>query len=754
LSICIFPLLASDTASAGALTEWIDPVTGHRIIRLSADEGGSSLYFHQNSYTPKGDGLVFNTKAGIAAIDLTRLGKEPVKTEIVVPGARAIAVAWRTPDVYYFKSGALYATNLHTKATRKVSEGRAAVVNADETLVVGTVYDPDAPAKVKELRLPMLVTADLAPRDEPPGRLKPGGRSLALLVTDVKAGTTRKIHYSTEWLNHLQASPADPHRLLFCHEGAWHQVDRVWTIRTDGKELRLMHQRTMRYEIAGHEFFSHDGKWVWYDLQTPRSKEFWLTGVNIDTGERIRYPITRANWSVHYNISRDGKLFAGDGGGPDSVANLTPLPQRKRLDPPGNGQGIFLFTPTGDTMETINVGGEPVKIGKLAIRKLADLSKHDYRLEPNVTITPDNKWVVFRSNMHGRTHVYAVEVAKSDRGQRGVAAEGTKPLAVTAPPESFFAKVRERDRDAARKFYRKYIDVQGMPVVSSAEVADEALRRTHEIVTRMLAGRPDILKAMADHGTRLIIIGKDQVYTDMPEYRNTFNPKFMNERVRGTGGLGVTSFGEENLLNLAGDRYDDESIAVHEFCHTIDAALRQIDPSWRKRLADTYRAAMNRGLWKDVYTASNPAEYWAEICQSYFNCNRVNNWNHNAIGTREQLKQYDPEGYDLVRTTFKLTPANDWRYRPLRTQPSVISPPATFKIDPYYTKFTYAREFPVLGSKQVSDAALLRANDIIRKMFAYRHDVLKAMIADGVRLVVLGRREKLSDLPELGTAKK
>ena len=38
-------------------------------------------------------------------------------------------------------------------------------------------------------------------------------------------------------------------------------------------------------------------------------------------------------------------------------------------------------------------------------------------------------------------------------------------------------------------------------------------------------------------------------------------------------------------------------------------------------------------------------------------------------------------------------------------------------------------------------------------MFAYRHDILKAMIADGVRLVVLGRDEKLSDLPEFKESK-
>jgi hypothetical protein len=292
-----------------------------------------------------------------------------------------------------------------------------------------------------------------------------------------------------------------------------------------------------------------------------------------------------------------------------------------------------------------------------------------------------------------------------------------------------------------------------LSVAASAEVADEALQRTHYLVSHLLAGRPDILQAMVKNGTRLIIIGKDQVYTDMPEYRNSPNPAYLNERVRGTGGLAVTSFGEENLLNLPLDRYDDESIAVHEFCHTIDAALGRIDPSWRDRLRETYRHALSRGLWKNAYTASNPAEYWAEICQSYFDCNRVNNWNHAAIATREQLKQYDPEGYELIKATFKLSPANDWRYCPLRRQPSVITPLAKFQIDPYYTKFTWAREFIVLGSKHVSDEALLKANDIIRKMFAYRHDILKSMISDGARLIVLGRNEKLSDLPEFKDAK-
>ena len=154
-----------------------------------------------------------------------------------------------------------------------------------------------------------------------------------------------------------------------------------------------------------------------------------------------------------------------------------------------------------------------------------------------------------------------------------------------------------------------------------------------------------------------------------------------------------------------------------------------------------------RDVYKDAYAAGNPAEYWAEIVQSYFDCNRVNNWNHGPIGTREQLKVYDPEGYELVRSTFNLTPAQDWRYTWLQKLPNVGPPPSKLGIDAFYTRFTWAREFTVVG-RGASDQALLKANDTIRKMFAYRHDILKALIAAGVKLVVLGPDEKISDLPE------
>src|SRR5687768_11734317 len=181
-------------------------------------------------------------------------------------------------------------------------------------------------------------------------------------------------------------------------------------------------------------------------------------------------------------------------------------------------------------------------------------------------------------------------------------AADTKAPPVIAPPDSFFEIVSPRDREVARGFYKKYIDVKGMPVVAAEEVADLALQRTYDIVTHMLAGRPDVIEALVKNKMYLIVMGKDQVYTDMPEYRNHPNPAFQNERVRGTGGK-PTSFGEENVLSLPLDRYDDESIGVHEFCHTIDGALRSIDPTWNERKSKVYRNAMDKGLWKLSYAA-------------------------------------------------------------------------------------------------------------------------------------------------------
>lgn len=382
ICIVVVILIAGLAATEEAPREWIDPATNHRIIRLSDEPGSASLYFHQNAYTALGDLMVFTTPHGLSVVDLRTRRIRPV----VEARVSHVVVGKHTRQVFYFRGDSVYATSLDTGQTRTIAtqpglrSGSGLAVNGDETLLAGSFAEKQP------------LTAPLPPNpshdDNYPGKGEMMERRLAahipmaLYTIDIKTGEIKTFNHSTEWLNHVQFSPTDPGLILFCHEGPWHKVDRIWTIRTDGSGLRKIHTRTMDMEIAGHEFFSPDGKIVWYDLQTPKGKEFWLAGMLLATGETLRYKVQRSEWSVHYNVSPDGKLFAGDGGGRNSVAA------------PGNGQWIYLFRPERGTLKS---------------ERLVDLARHDYKLEPNVTFTPDCQWIVFRSNMFGPTHIFEVE---------------------------------------------------------------------------------------------------------------------------------------------------------------------------------------------------------------------------------------------------------------------------------------------------------------------------------------------------------
>jgi oligogalacturonide lyase len=292
-------------------------------------------------------------------------------------------VARKRREVFYQVGDTVYATHIDSKKTRRVfvfpADFKADIttLNADETQLGGALGS-DAekeiyrqfPAKhdyftrIYEAKLP---------------------RTLFMVSTDGK-GQVSKLFTDKAWLNHVQFSPTEPNLLMFCHEGPWEKVDRIWTIDTKTKAVKLIHKRTLDREIAGHEWFGADGKTIWFDHQKPRGETFAVTGTNLKSGTEKTYALTRDEWSVHYTSSADQKIFAGDGGYPTSVAKSS------------EGHWIYLFTPDGD---------------KFRSEKLANLKMHDYALEPNVHFSPDGKWLIFRANFEGQPQVYAVEIAKS-----------------------------------------------------------------------------------------------------------------------------------------------------------------------------------------------------------------------------------------------------------------------------------------------------------------------------------------------------
>lgn len=398
---------------------WIDPATGHRVVRLTNEPNSASFYFNVNAYTPDGKEMVYTTPDGISVIDLTTW-----KTRQVVKGhVRAIVVGHKTPSIFYIKpeERTLWVTNVDTGATRKLAalppRGSVVSINADETLAAGTYIEGTAG---RDYNQPP--PGSRLHRDQPGGSqqaqnmLQPMNKGemmerrlaarlpLVLFVIDLRTGKMRPLLHSRDWINHLLFSPTDPHLLLYCHEGPWQKVDRIWTIHTDGTHNMLIQKRTMFMEIAGHEFWAPDGKTIWYDWQTPKSVDFWLAGYTLATGRRVAYHMQADEWGIHFNVTRDGTLFCDDGGDPGQVAHSK------------NGEWIELLHPKLITGDGIN---QPsfIQPGVFHAEHLVNMSRHNYRLEPNVSFTPDEKWIIFRSNMFGPTYVFAVEVAKAGTDQ-------------------------------------------------------------------------------------------------------------------------------------------------------------------------------------------------------------------------------------------------------------------------------------------------------------------------------------------------
>jgi oligogalacturonide lyase len=407
-------------AAAGLPRDWVDPDTGHRIVQLSTEPGTNSLYFTQYAYTTGGR-LLMTTRHGI---DLVTVPGGQIEHIYEGRPTRVIQTGRKTGAIYYTQGGFVYALDPATKTSRQLAQlpphGAVFTVNADETLVAGSTTEDEGKHP------------ELAPRrpPPPPGGYKAGDpvqggdnypdkhpmmdRRLAarlpmtLFTINLQTGEYRTLLRTGDWIDHFQFSPTDPTLLLYAHEGRQWKVDRVWLLRVDGKsQPQLVHQRTMRMEVAVHEYWSQDGQWVYYDLQTPLPEDFWVAGYNVTTGQRVWYHLPANVWrSVHYNTSPDGTLFSGDGLSTDTTLVY---------GQPKDTQWMVLMRPSlipnmeGETPDQAHM----IQAGRFTAERIVNLTKHDYSLEPNGNFTPDGKWIVFRSNMRGPIQVYAVEVAKA-----------------------------------------------------------------------------------------------------------------------------------------------------------------------------------------------------------------------------------------------------------------------------------------------------------------------------------------------------
>ena len=453
-------------------TTWVDKDTGHRIWRLSPEPNSGGFYFNINAYTPDGKQMLYTAPDGIQVLDMaTRQRKLLVSNPPrpaegprgPVPGMlHTLVVGNKTNSIFYTSTDAnkvtsIYKADTNTGAIRKLVDLHAppntsamsvVSINADETLAAGTYIEGDATGKEYGSNAPAtpapagdnrVASAAQGPHYQPPNKgqmmeVRLAARLPLVLFTirlepgpnGEKPGTMTTLLHSTDWVNHLLFSPTDPTLLMYCHEGPWQKVDRIWMIHTDGTHNTLIHKRTMVMEIAGHEFWGLDGETIWYDWQYPKGEDFFLAGYNLKTGKRTAYHLQRNEWSIHFNLTKDLDLFTGDGGDPGQVAKAP------------DGEWIELFRPKmiGGTEGALDTP-DFFQPGVLHSERLVNMSHHYYREEPNVRFSPDKSLVIFTSNMFGPSYVFGVEVAKATDTHDAISTpELARKYNPTDPPNS------------------------------------------------------------------------------------------------------------------------------------------------------------------------------------------------------------------------------------------------------------------------------------------------------------------------------
>lgn len=369
---------------------WVDKDTQH-VIQKIVDRNGDnrSFYFHNNPFLASKDGngslMIFSGSTATGnqffSVNLKTRQIDQITDKNGIK--RGEILGKNTRKVYYMIKDSVFSTDVDTHKTEFIYKfaddviGSVTSLNADETILGGALITREEIDILKEN----------PKKSDYFNKIYEAKLNRSLIVLNVKTKELNSIYSENAWLNHIQFSPTDPNVLMYCHEGPWHKVDRIWNIDIKTKQTQLMHKRTVHREIAGHEFFSPDGKVIWFDLQIPRGETFYLAGKELASGDEKRYAMKRDEWSIHFNISPDMKTFAGDGGDESQVARAK------------NGRWLYHFTPKGDS---------------LAATRLVNMKNHDYSLEPNVHFSPDGNQVIFRANFEGTTQIYAVDIQKQD----------------------------------------------------------------------------------------------------------------------------------------------------------------------------------------------------------------------------------------------------------------------------------------------------------------------------------------------------
>lgn len=219
--------------------------------------------------------------------------------------------------------------------------------------------------------------------------------------------------------------------------------------------------------------------------------------------------------------------------------------------------------------------------------------------------------------------------------------------------------------------------------MGSAKANDEAMLRANQMIRDMFTYRHDILKKMIDDGLRVVVLADGEdinvvpecavlsttercLTINKPEFRIVIGRDYILTPEKYGENLLVREFAKAIVTNVANRPVDpnfEKASPRGKQQYELYGVVR-VDERFKKQLEELYKKAMDKGLWKGTPAEANPADYFTEGVQSWFDCNgKVTDEKGKTVNTRDELKKYDPELAEFIADTFKHTQREgfDWK---------------------------------------------------------------------------------------------
>ncbi|MCA9893018.1 MAG: PD40 domain-containing protein [Anaerolineae bacterium] len=369
-----------------------DPYSGRQVIRLTDYTGHSNhLYFTDPCWFNEGRSFVFTSDrdghSNLFRYDLddykitqlTELQGRSIENERVFDHRPAGAYSAVNHRHYYWWQNGLYELDVDTCEERLVYQapsdkvlGIHGITSADGRYVCNMVrdrVDGDTPA-----------TIDYPYSHFP--HLYPSKPLTQVIRVEISTGEMQVVHEDHRFMTHVNLSPTMPDILTFCHEGPWHQVEqRIWGLNIQtGATWKIRPQDDDNFAI-GHEYWFDDGEHIGYHGRPRDGKGDHVFGyVRWDNSEKVevRFPFH----SFHF-ASNGHQMIVGDGtrvfSHPDE-----PFIQLFKWD------GERYIGPRVLTMHRSTFNGQHAHC--------------------HPRFTPDDKQVLYTSDLTGYSNMYLVEV--------------------------------------------------------------------------------------------------------------------------------------------------------------------------------------------------------------------------------------------------------------------------------------------------------------------------------------------------------